>query len=149
MRFLDANVFVYAYYKPRKPLGKLEKWLKDQAKSIIRRLNEGKEDMMTTAIHLSEVSNVLKHAMPLKGLHEVISGLFMLDNLKILGVSSEQYFAAADLGFELKLDPNDALAIQIMKNQGITEIYSFDRGFEKVEGIIRLPQFPEPKSPSE
>jgi predicted nucleic acid-binding protein len=144
MRFLDANVFVYAYYKPRKPLGKMEKWSKDQAKAILSVLNEGREDMTTTVIHLSEVSNVLKHAMPLEGLHEVISGLFMLDNLKILGVSSEEYFAATELGPELKLDPNDALAIQTMKNQGITEIYSFDRRFEKVEGITRLPRFHKP-----
>lgn len=143
MRFLDANVFIYAYYKPRKTLGKLEKRLKDRAKAIVRKLNEGREDMVTTTIHLSEVSNVLKHAMSLEGLHDVLSGLFMLDNLKILGVSGEQYFAAIELELELKLDPNDVLAVQIMRDHDLTEIYTFDRRFERVEGVIRLPRFPE------
>lgn len=98
---------------------------------------------MTTIIHLSEVSNVLKYAMSLEGLHDVLSGLFILDNLKVLGVGGEQYFAATELGLELELDPNDALAVQIMREHDLTEIYTFDRRFEMVKGIVRLPRFPE------
>lgn len=141
MRFLDANVFIYAYYKPKRSLGKLEKWLKDQAKTIISGLSEGKESMMTTVVHLSEVSNMLKRTLSPEELHDVISSLFMLDNLEILGVSNEEYFVATELGFELKLDPNDALAVQIMRMRRVNEIYSFDKRFEKIKGITRLPAF--------
>ena len=35
MRFLDANVFIYAYYKPKRQLTQTEKEMKEQAKSII------------------------------------------------------------------------------------------------------------------
>ena len=139
MRFLDANVFVYAYYRPRKSLGGVERRLKDQAKAIIRGLNEGKEEMVTTVVHLSEVSNVLKHGMRPEELHDVISGLLMLDNLKVLGVSDKQYLAATELGLELGLDPNDALAVQVMRDKGLTEIYTFDRKFEGIDGVTRLP----------
>ncbi|MEM2122691.1 MAG: type II toxin-antitoxin system VapC family toxin [Candidatus Bathyarchaeia archaeon] len=64
----------------------------------------------------------------------------MLDNLKIYGVTKEAYFAAVELGGDLKLDPNDALAIEVMRENSIREIYSFDEDFDKIEGITRLPK---------
>ncbi|MEM2971294.1 MAG: type II toxin-antitoxin system VapC family toxin [Candidatus Bathyarchaeia archaeon] len=60
--------------------------------------------------------------------------------MKINGVSKEAYFAATELGDDLKLDPNDALAVDVMRLNGINEIYSFDEDFDKVEGIRRLPK---------
>ena len=63
----------------------------------------------------------------------------MLDNVEILGVGKNDYFAAAELGQEFGLDSNDALAVQVMQSKGLAEIYSFDRVFEKIEGIARLP----------
>ena len=69
----------------------------------------------------------------------VVRGLFMLDNVKIKGVTGEAYFAAAELGDDLRLEANDALAVDVMRLNGVTEIYSFDEDFEKIEGITRLP----------
>ena len=42
MRFLDANVFVYAYYKPKRQLTQKEKQMKEQAKKIISGVSQGK-----------------------------------------------------------------------------------------------------------
>jgi predicted nucleic acid-binding protein len=39
----------------------------------------------------------------------------MLDNVKIHGVTREAYFAAAELGEDLRLEPNDALAVDVMR----------------------------------
>jgi predicted nucleic acid-binding protein len=36
------------------------------------------------------------------------------------------------------MDPNDALAVGAMSQHGISEIYSFDRDFDGVEGITRM-----------
>lgn len=93
MRFLDANIFVYAYYKPKKQLTQKEKQMKDQAKQIISSVSQGKEEVLTTVVHLSEIVNTLKHGMPLDQLTNIIRGLFMLDNVKICGVTREEYFA--------------------------------------------------------
>lgn len=139
MRFLDANVFVYAYYKPKRQLTQEERQMKEHAKKIISGVSEGKEEVMMTIVHVSEVVNILKHGLPLDQLALIIRGLFMLDNVKITGVSREAYFAAAELGDDLKLEANDALAIDVMRLSGISEIYSFDEDFEYVEGITRLP----------
>lgn len=140
MRFLDANIFVYAYYKPRRELTERERLMKNEAKRIIKGISEGEVEVLTTVVHMSEAVNILKHGMPLEHLIKVILGLFMLDNVKILGVSKDTYFAAAELGGDLKLDPNDALAVEVMRLGGIDEIYSFDEDFEKVEEITKLPK---------
>jgi len=140
MKFLDANIFVYAYYKPRRELTERERLMKNEAKRIIKGISEGEVEVLTTVVHMSEAVNILKHGMPLEHLIKVILGLFMFDNVKILGVSKDTYFAAAELGGDLKLDPNDALAVEVMRLGGIDEIYSFDEDFEKVEEITKLPK---------
>ena len=139
MKFLDANVFVYAYYKPKKQLSEKENQMKEQAKTIISNISKGKEDIMMTVVHISEVANVLKLGMPQDQLTTIIRGLFMLDNVKILDVTKDAYFAATELGEDLKLKPNDALAVDMMRQNNIIEIYSFDENFNQAEGITRLP----------
>jgi hypothetical protein len=139
MRFLDANIFVYAYYKPKKRLNEKESMMKEQAKKIIINVSEGKEYVTLTVVHISEAVNILKHGMPQDQLTSIIRGLFMLDNVGIIDVTRDAYLAATELGEDLKLEPNDALAIDIMRQNGITEIYSFDEHFNQVDGITRLP----------
>jgi len=139
MRFLDANVFIYAYYKPKKQLTQKEKQMKEHAKKIISGVSQGKEEVIMTVVHVSEIVNILKHGMPLDQLTTIVRGLFMLDNVKIMSVTREAYFAATELGDDLKLEANDALAVDVMRLNNIKEIYSFDEDFDQIEGITRLP----------
>lgn len=141
MRFLDANVFIYAYYKPKKQLTPKETQMKELSQKIISDISQGKEHVVTTMVHVSEVVNILKHRMPAELLTAVVQGLFMLDNVKIFGVSAEAYFAATELGKDLKLEAKDALAIDVMRQNNINKIYSFDEHFENIEDIKRLPIF--------
>ena len=140
MRFLDANVFIYAYYKPKKQLTPKEKQMKEQAKKIVTDISQGKEQVTTSVVHLSEIVNILKHGMPREQLTNVIRGMFMLDNVTIHGVTREDYFVATELGDDLKLEANDALALDIIKSNNVTEIYTFDEDFDRIEGITRLPK---------
>lgn len=140
MRFLDANVFIYAYYKPRKQLTQKERKMKEHAKKIISDVSAGKEQVIMSVVHVSEVVNILKHGMSLDQLINLVRGLFMLDNVTIHGVTREAYFAASELGEDLKLEANDALAIDVMRVNNVKEIYSFDEDFNQIEGIIRLPK---------
>jgi predicted nucleic acid-binding protein len=139
LKFLDANVFIYAYYKPKKQLTEKEKRMKEQAKKIISNVSEGKEDVMMTVVHVSEVVNILKNGLSQDQLTIIIRGLFMLDNVRIVDVSRDAYFAATELGEDLKLEANDALAVDVMRQNGINEIYSFDEHFDHMEGITKLP----------
>ena len=139
MRFLDANVFIYAYYKPKKQLTQKEMQMKEQAKKIITSVSQGKENVIITVVHVSEMVNILKHGMRPDQVTAIIRGLFMLDNVRILDVTRDAYFAANELGDDLKLEANDALAIDVMRLNNIREIYSFDEDFDQIDGIVRLP----------
>lgn len=140
MKFLDANVFIYAYYKPKRELNEQERRMKELAKEIITMINNSEEEVTTTVVHLSEIVNILKHGMPFRDLFTVLLDLFMLENVEIVGVTREEYFAATELGSELDLDPNDALAVQVMDETGIDIIYSFDQDFDNIRGVTRLPK---------
>jgi hypothetical protein len=138
MIFLDANVFIYAYYKPKRKLTEKEKQMKEHAKDTITRINEG-EEVITTVVHLSEVSNILKRALSMGDLYSLLIGLFSMDNVRIVDVTTEDYLGAIELMSELKMDPNDCLAVDVMRCEDINEIYSFDKGFDDVMGITRVP----------
>lgn len=140
MKFLDSNVFIYAYYKPKRMLSPEERKIKDMAKEIISSISLGKDEVTTTIVHLSEIVNVLKYGMSINELTDLIMSLFMLNNVKIFDVSRSLYFAAIELAREWSIDPNDALAVEVMWNSGIREIYSFDKVFDRVKGIVRLPK---------
>jgi len=140
MRFLDANIFVYAYYKPKKQLTQKERQMKEQAKRIIADVSQGREQVIMTVVHLSEAVNILKHGMPPERLTNLVRGVFMLDNVTIHGVTREAYFAAVELGDDLRIEANDALAVDVMKLSNVTEVFTFDEDFDHVEGITRLPK---------
>jgi predicted nucleic acid-binding protein len=140
MKFLDANIFIYAYYKPKKQLTAKEKQMKEQAKKIITDISQGKEQVITTVVHISEIVNILKHGMPLEKLTNVIRGLLMNENITVQGVNKDAYFAANELGDDLKLEANDALAIDIMKSTSVTEIFTFDEDFDHIDNITRIPK---------
>ncbi len=139
MRFLDANVFIYAYYKLKHELTEKQREMKEKAKEIIKRINEG-EEVITTVVHISEILNILRRALSIEDLHSLLIGLFSLDNVRIINVTESDYLSAIELMRELKLDPNNCLAIVTMQREGIREIYTFDRGFDRVSGIRRVPQ---------
>ncbi|MEM2428734.1 MAG: type II toxin-antitoxin system VapC family toxin [Candidatus Bathyarchaeia archaeon] len=141
MRFLDANIFIYAFYKPKRGLTQKELWMKEQAKRIVNDISLGKEEVLTTIVHLSEVVNILKHGMGVEELTRFIISLFMLNNIRICSVTKEEYFAAAELAEELKIDPNDALAVDVMRANNVREIYSFDLDFDRISGISRMPKY--------
>ncbi len=136
MKFLDANIFIYAYYKPRKELSEKAKWMKEESKEILKRINDG-EEVVTTVVHLSEVNNLLKKSMSLNSLQDLFLELYSLENFKVIDVSTEDYLAAILMMSETGLDVNDCLALKVMRDMGVSEIYSFDRGFERF--VRRLP----------
>jgi len=59
MRFIDANLFIYALLKPKKEPPENVRKIKKKAKDILRRISKG-EKVITTVVHLSEVANVLE-----------------------------------------------------------------------------------------
>jgi predicted nucleic acid-binding protein len=140
LRFLDANIFVYAFYRPSRRLSSREQRMKEESKRILEAITDGKEKAITTMVHLSETVNILKHGMDPPNLADLVVQLLSLDNLRTETVDRDQYLAAAELGRDLNRDPNDALAVLVMREHKLREVYTYDGDFDELEGIVRLPK---------
>ena len=136
-RFVDASVFIYAYLKPKKPPTPEISKLKEDAQSIVKRINEG-EPVITSLIHISEIVNILEARMPLKKSLEILTDLMTIDNLEILQPTVALYQSAIEEAKMVNVGVNDALAYFLMKDKGITQVYSFDLDFDRMKGIKRL-----------
>ena len=77
LRFIDASAILYAVIEPKKPLSKQLTNLKSNAKNILKRINEG-EQVITSVVHLSEVSNILEAIKPFSEVANFIADLMLL-----------------------------------------------------------------------
>ncbi len=132
--FVDANVFVYAFLKPKRKLQPHEEKIKSAAKKIITRINEG-EETATSVVHFSEICNILEEA------HMIEKGLLFLDNISIKQVTEEDYLKALAIAEDQRIGANDALAYVLMKETGLSRVYSFDKDFDQFKEIQRIPYF--------
>jgi len=145
MIYLDANIFVYAFFKPKKGkiLSDKIKWCKKEAQNIIRDINEEKNNYCISLIQISEVVNFLKNAMSWENLKTFLMALISNASIEIAEVPKMTYLNAIDKMTEYKMDSNDISAYIIMKEKGVKEIYTFDRKFEQFPGVTCLPPIPE------
>ncbi|MFH0849602.1 MAG: type II toxin-antitoxin system VapC family toxin [Candidatus Bathyarchaeota archaeon] len=137
MRFVDSNVFVHALLRPRRRLETHEDEIKEGAKNILTRIEEGGE-AMTTVIHVSEVANILEARMPREGSWRILSALASMRGLSLAGVTGDAYSAAIQTSNVLGVGVNDALAYTSMTRSGVREIYSFDKHFDQLPEIRRV-----------
>lgn len=136
MRFVDANVFLYAILKPKRQLTKEENERKIHAGKIYDRINRGEEVLISTT-HLSEIANILEDFVNLPFSIDFIETLVRKKNVKIEKVAREDYVSACVHARRNQVSVNDAVAHLIMVNNNIKEIYSFDSHFDKL-GAIRI-----------
>ena len=137
MAFVDASVFVYAFLKPKRKLKLHEVNIKDAAKKIVSRINEGEEVAMSV-VHFSEVCNVLEDHLSLEEAFEIERGLLFRENIVIHEVSEEDYIEALLVAEDQKVGANDALAYVLMKEAGLGKIYSFDKDFDAFKDVKRI-----------
>ena len=131
MRFIDANVFIYAVLKPRGPLSEEVSRIKQGERSILSRVNSG-EEVVTTVVHLSEVANVLEDVAGIKVATSFIRDLMTKENIIVDPVAPKEYLESVLLAEEKRVSVNDALAYLAMRRRGIEEIYTFDKHFERL-----------------
>lgn len=137
MRFVDATVFIHAYIRPKRLLKPHEKRIKENAKSIVRRINEG-ERVLITAVHLGETANILEDFLPIGEAIKLESSILAMDNVEVMDVSRELYMGAVPVALDNGLGLNDSLASVAMEKKGVSEIYSFDKDFDRLGNLKRI-----------
>ena len=136
-RFIDASVFVHAYLRPRRALRPDEERIKKRARAIVTRLGRG-EPVVLSVVHFCEVANLLEDWMPLGEAAAIQLGLATTENIRILPVTRNDLLGALALAAEAEVGSTDALAVVLMRQEGATEVYSFDRDFDRFDGIHRV-----------
>ena len=132
MRFIDANVFIYAVLKPKRGLNERVQELKTASKEIFKKVNEG-EKVITTVVHLSEVANVLEDAANLSFAISFLKDILLKKNVIVERVSDKDYMGCVLLAEEKRVSINDALAYLLMKRRRIEHIYTFDKHFQNLD----------------
>ena len=135
MRFLDTNVILRFLTKDDEE--------KAQASfELFRRVSLGEEELFTCEAIVAEVVFVLvSRRGPYRLTHEEIRDR-LVPILTLRGLRLPQkrvYLAALDLFASASfLDFEDALAIAHMQRQGIGEIVSYDRDFDRIAEVERI-----------
>ena len=135
MRFLDTNIILR--YLTRD----------DEAKAqacyhLFQRVKEGEEEVCTCEAIITEVVYVLSSSRaPYRLNHEEIKArLVPIVTLRGLKLPNKRvYLQALDLYASFPfLDFEDALAVAHMERQGVKELLSYDRDFDRIPGITRV-----------
>jgi hypothetical protein len=129
--FVDANVPMYLIGADHPH--------KVDARLLLERL-AGERRRLTTS---SEVFQEILHRYLSIGRRDKIEPAFELLRQivdDVLGIEEADVFAAKDIIHAHEtLSARDALHAAVMRRNQITEIASFDRGFDAIAGIRRLP----------
>jgi predicted nucleic acid-binding protein len=136
-RFLDSSVFLHAYLRPKRRLRDAERKVKQRASAIIGNIEKGEEVVIST-IHLSEVLNIMEARLGLEKAVQFLEDVLATENIKVEGVGRGDYDEALVMSSRYKVSPNDAVACVVSKRMNISEVYSFDKHFDRIPFIKRL-----------
>ena len=138
MRFVDSNVFLHAFLRPRRALTDGERRVKEGAKAIVEAI-EGGEEVATTAVHLSEVINIVESGLGLQKSLGLLAWAISKANIEVYPTAIGDYEGALPIARDNGVSANDALAYLLMRGNELREVYSFDRHFDQLKGVTRLP----------
>lgn len=131
MIFVDSNIPMYLVGTPHPN--------KDIARMWFARLAAAGEPLVTDAEVLQEI---LHRYVSTERAHLVDAAFeAILDQVAdVLPMEREDADLAAQIARTANLSARDAIHVAVMRRRAITRILSFDRGFDVVEGIERIPR---------
>jgi predicted nucleic acid-binding protein len=130
MRFVDANVFVYVLVKsPQKDY--------EISKRILERIEKGEETATSLAI-IQEVVDWLEYNSRKREVRSFLIGANSYLSMEKQNATWDDFLLALDDMDGYKIDYVDALTLQRMKKSKISEIYSNDKDFDRVEWVKRI-----------
>ena len=122
--------------KPERQLQPSELQIKENAKRILDRIQNG-ESATTSTSHITEIANVLEARMENADAMRVLRSIAALEHLIIMPVERQHVVTASIVASEMGLGFNDTLAYILMLENEITEIYSFDNDFNRIQEITK------------
>jgi len=130
MRFVDANVFIYVLVKsPKKDY--------EISKKILERIEKGEEAATSLAI-IQEVVDWLEYNNRKKEIRSFLTAINSYLTMNKLQLIWNNFLPALEDMYEKQIDFVDSLTLQIMKQNKISEIYSNDKDFDRINWTKRI-----------
>lgn len=129
--FLDTNILLR--YLTRDDEQKAQR-----AFDLLIKVEQGEEKVITSSLVIFETVFTLQsfYKVPRTQIRELITSIISLRGLHLAG--KNVYYQAFDFYATRNISFADAYNAAYMLAEQITGIYSWDKDFDKIEGIIRL-----------
>ena len=132
MIFVDSNVPMYLVGAPHPN--------KELAGRAISQLIERGERLVTDAEVLQEILQRYSAIRRLDAVHPAFAVLLaVVDEVFPVERSDAEDASSVLLGFRGEMSARDALHAAIMRRHGASHVLSFDRGFDRVPWLTRVP----------
>jgi len=130
LRFVDTNVFIYIFVKSPQ---------KDYliARSILHRIQNGEEAATSLAV-IQEAIDWLGYNNRKMEVRDFLTALNSYLSMDKLTIEWDNFLPSIEDMYGKQVDFVDALSLQIMKQNTITEIYSNDKDFDRVNWVKRI-----------
>jgi len=109
-----------------------------QAEELLKRVEEGNEDVFLPDIILADIIWILEgyYKQTKEDIREWITTILSLQGLTFS--DKDMALNALDIYVDKRIDWSDAFTASQMLQREITEIYSFDKHFDRIDGITRI-----------
>jgi predicted nucleic acid-binding protein len=129
--FLDTNILLRYFTRDDEQKAK-------QALDLLIRVERGEEKIITSSLVIFETVFTLQrfYKVPRESIKELVLSIVSLRGLHLPG--KNVYYQAFDLYITKNISFADAYNAVYMLSEGISNIYTWDTDFDKVDGIVRL-----------
>jgi predicted nucleic acid-binding protein len=131
MRFLDTNILLRYFTRDDEEKAR-------KALALLQRIEKGEEKVETSLPVIFETIFTLKkqYKMPLPQIKKLLLPILRSRGLRL--PSKTLCITALDLFVERNISYADAFNAVYMQSKGMTEVFSWDKDFDHIEGITRI-----------
>ena len=131
MKFIDTNIFIKFLVNdiPQKA---------DACEKIFKNAVARKETLFTTEMVIAEIIWVLESYYELSQLEVQEKVEKILNTPNLICPNKDLILNALTIYVEKNIDYIDAYNALILKNKGITELYSYDKHYDRMDWLTRL-----------
>jgi predicted nucleic acid-binding protein len=130
MKFVDANVFLYAIIGSPKNDCEI-------AKNILQRIEKGEETAVILPV-IQEVVDWLEYNRRKNEVHGVLTAINSYLSMRKLSATWEDFLPAMEDVRKHGIDFIDSVTLQVMKRYNVDQIYSADKDFDRIQWVKRI-----------
>ena len=130
--YIDSNVFLYPVLYDSEAIVEARK-----SKEFLLKIAQGGVEACTATVTWDEVVWVIRKIFAFDPSMEVGKKLLSFPNLRLLGVKNGTIYTAQELMEKYKIKPRDAIHAATALENKVTEIVSYDKDFDEINGINR------------